>query len=100
MGLVHHSTDVFDDVGVADGDVVLFAEVRREVVQLQFTGEHRDADGLPVAPAHRLGGGALVELPVEVITWGLVLRPAEDRGQQADPVEVIGRADTGGSSRL
>ena len=64
MRLSHHAVDLLHEVGVLGGDVLEFARVGRDVVDLD-RGVPLGADSLPLAPAHGASAVAFVEFPVE-----------------------------------
>ena len=87
MRLSHHAVDLLHEVGVLGGEVLKFARVGLDVVELD-RGVPLWSDSLPLAPTHGASAAAFVEFPVEELVRLLLGGAAEQRRGEAQGVET------------
>src|SRR5262245_3770912 len=97
VGGFHVGGGLRGQVGVPIGQVGRLARIRGQVVELgRRAGRFRDvvANRLPVPEPHGLGAAATVVFPVEEVVRFLS-GPAEERGDDAETIDVVGRPRAG-----
>lgn len=84
MFLVDDDLELFHDVGMLSGEVVVFVKVVGEVVKRAFATAHNE---LPIATAHG-NHVCLMKFPIEMVVLHLLSFPREC-GKDGHPIEIV-----------